>query len=149
MIENGCIVTFEYTVFDEQGRVIESSKGEEPVTYVQGQEELIPALEEELSTMEINEERNILLRPEQAYGPFDPNGFTEVPKEAIPTEGLMPGTTLEVRGPGGAEFSCRVHEIRTETVVLDLNHPLAGQTLTFDVKVLGIQPANRARASSS
>ena len=84
--------------------------------------------------MEINEERNICIPPEEAYGPVDPEGFKEVPKEEIPAEKLKVGTTLHVRGKRGEDFDLRVYQIKEQTVVLDLNHPLAGKTLSFDVK---------------
>jgi FKBP-type peptidyl-prolyl cis-trans isomerase 2 len=140
MIKNGSVVSFEYTLCDENGKVIESTKRKEPMTYTHGQRQIIPALEKGLSEMEINEEKSIRLPPEEAYGPVDPNGFTEVPKEDVPAEELKVGTTFQVRGPRGEELDLRVHEIKQDTVVLDLNHPLAGKTLIFDVKVLDIQP---------
>jgi FKBP-type peptidyl-prolyl cis-trans isomerase SlyD len=140
MIKNGSVVSFEYSVCDENGKVIESTKRKEPVTYTHGQREIIPALEKGLSEMEINEEKHIRLAPEEAYGPVDPKGFAEVSKKDIPAEQLKVGTTLHVRGREGEDLDLRVHEIKQDTVVLDLNHPLAGKTLIFDVKVLDIQP---------
>jgi FKBP-type peptidyl-prolyl cis-trans isomerase SlyD len=139
MIKKGSVVSFEYTLSDESGAVIESSKGDAPVTYTHGAEEIIPALEKALSGMEIHEEKNIRLGPKDAYGPVDPEGFKEVAKKHIPDEGLKTGTTLRVRGPQGEDLAFRVHEIKDETVVLDLNHPLAGKTLTFDVKILDVK----------
>jgi FKBP-type peptidyl-prolyl cis-trans isomerase SlyD len=62
-----------------------------------------------------------------------------VPKNQIPADGLRVGTTLQARGPQGEEFPLRIHEIKDESVILDLNHPLAGKTLNFHVKVLDVQ----------
>jgi FKBP-type peptidyl-prolyl cis-trans isomerase SlyD len=138
MITNGSIVTFEYTLSDENGEVIESNKGEEPVSYTHGAQQIIPGLEKGFLGMEINQEKSIRVQPEEAYGPVDPESFKEVPKSEIPAGALETGTMLQARGPDGEEFSVRVHEITAETVVLDLNHPLAGKTLNFDVKVLSI-----------
>ena len=140
MIKNGSVVSFEYTIFDENGKVIDSSRGKEPVTYTHGQQQIIPGLEKKLSGMEINEEKNVRLSPDEAFGPVDPNGFQEVPKDNIPAEDLKVGTTVQVRGRQGEDLDLRVHEIKEESVVLDLNHPLAGKTLNFGVKVLDIQP---------
>jgi len=61
-------------------------------------------------------------------------------QDNIPAEDLKVGTTIQVRGRQGEDLDLRVHEIKKETVVLDLNHPLAGKTLNFGVKVLDIQP---------
>jgi FKBP-type peptidyl-prolyl cis-trans isomerase SlyD len=140
MIKSGSVVSFEYTVSEENGSIIESSKGEEAVTYVHGQHQIIPGLEKGLSSMQINEEKNIRVQPDDGYGPVDPEGFKEIPKSQIPVEGLKVGTTLRARGARGEDVSLRVHEIKNQTVVLDLNHPLAGKTLNFAVKVLNIQP---------
>ena len=140
MIKNGSVVSFEYTLLDENGKLIESNKGEDPVTYTHGQHQIIPGLENGLSGMDMNQEKNIRVQPEEAYGPVDPKGFKEVAKTEIPAQGLKVGTMLHARGPRGEDFSVRVHEIKEETVILDLNHPLAGKTLNFDVKVLNVQP---------
>jgi len=139
MIKNGSVVSFEYTLSDEQGKVLESNKGEEPMTYTHGEHQIIPGLEKELSGMEVNDEKKISVQPEEAYGPVNPEGFKEVSRNDIPAQSLKIGTLLHARGPKGEDFPVRIHEIKPETVVLDLNHPLAGRTLNFDVKVLSIQ----------
>jgi FKBP-type peptidyl-prolyl cis-trans isomerase SlyD len=140
MIRNGSVVSFEYTLSDEQGEVLQSNKGKEPVTYTHGKNEIIAGLERGLSEMEINEEKTIQVTPEQAYGPVDPKGFKEVPKSDIPTTELDVGTPLTARGPQGEELLIHVSEVKDDSVVLDFNHPLAGKTLTFDVKVVDIEP---------
>ena len=97
MIRNGSVVRFEYTLSGENGEVIESNKGKDPVTYTHGQHEVIPGLEKELSGMKVNEEKNICLQPEEAYGPVDTKGFKEVPKTEIPAAALKVGTPLSAR----------------------------------------------------
>jgi len=140
MIRNGSVVSFEYTLSDENGEVLQSNKGKEPVTYTHGQHEIIPGLEKGLAEMEINEEKSIRVKPEEAYGQVDPQGFKEVPKSDIPTTELDVGTPLNARGPQGEELLIHVSEVKDDTVVLDFNHPLAGKTLHFDVKVVDIAP---------
>src|SRR5207249_1605726 len=140
MIINGSVVSFEYTVSDDNGNVLQSNRGKSPVTYTHGREEIVPGLERGLAGMEVNETKNIRLQPQEAYGQVNPEAFTEVPKEQVPVSELQAGTILSARGSQGEDVSIRVHEIRKETVILDLNHPLAGKNLTFDVKVLDIQP---------
>jgi FKBP-type peptidyl-prolyl cis-trans isomerase SlyD len=149
MIKNGSVVSFEYMVSDENEKVLESTKGLEPVTYTQGQQEIIPALEKEISEMDINEEKNISIPPEEAYGTVDPEGFKEVPKDEIPAQKLTVGATVDVCERDGEDLEIlsearsrlRVREIKEETVVLDLNHPLAGKTLNFRVRVLDVRPS--------
>jgi FKBP-type peptidyl-prolyl cis-trans isomerase SlyD len=140
MVRNGSIVSFEYTLSDENGDVVQSNKGKEPVTYTHGKHEIIPGLEKGLAKMEINEERTILVTPEEGYGSVDPAGFKEIPKGDVPAAALEIGTPLTARGPQGEEVLIHVSEVKDDTVVLDFNHPLAGKTLTFDVKVVDIEP---------
>ncbi|HEU4345820.1 MAG TPA: peptidylprolyl isomerase [Candidatus Binatia bacterium] len=140
MIKKGSVVSFEYTVSDENGEVLESNKGKDPVTYTHGQHEIIPGLEKALSGMEVNEEKSIRVQPEEAYGPVDPESFQEVPKADIPAAALKVGTALGARGPKGEEIVIHVRDIKEETVILDFNHPLAGKTLNFDVKVIEVAP---------
>jgi FKBP-type peptidyl-prolyl cis-trans isomerase SlyD len=139
MIRDGSVVRFEYTLSGENGEVIESNKGKDPVTYTHGQHEVIPGLEKALSGMEVNEEKNIRVQPEEAYGPVDAKAFKEVAKTEIPAEALKVGTALSARGPEG-DVIIHVSEVKQKTVILDFNHPLAGKSLNFDVKVLAIQP---------
>lgn len=140
MVTNGSVVHFEYTLWDENGEVLQSTKGKDPVTYIHGQHEIIPGLEKGLAQMEINEEKSIHLRPQQAYGKVDPKGFKEVPRGDIPVSDPQVGMPLSARGPQGKEVLIQISEVKQDTVVLDFNHPLAGKTLHFDVKVLRIEP---------
>lgn len=141
MIKKGSVVSFEYTVSDENGEVLESNKGKGPVTYTHGQHEIISGLEKGLSGMDVNEEKSIRVQPDEAYGPVDPEAFKEVPKTDIPAAALKAGTALGARGPKGEELVIHVRDVKEETVILDFNHPLAGKTLNFDVKVVDIAPA--------
>jgi FKBP-type peptidyl-prolyl cis-trans isomerase SlyD len=138
-IQNGSSVSIEYTLKDDSGQVLESNKGKTPLTFTQGHQQIIPGLERELIGMRPGEEKQVVVKPEEAYGEVVPNAQTEVPKDAIPKEGLKVGTTLIARSGSGEPRPVVVKEIKETTVVLDLNHPLAGKTLHFDVKILGVQ----------
>lgn len=141
MIKAGSVVKFEYTLSDDSGTILESNKGEEPITYTHGEHQIIPGLENGLVGMAVNEEKKLRVEPEDAYGPVNPQGFTEIPKSEVPEGNLNVGNVLHARGPKGENFSVRVHEIKPETVILDLNHPLAGKVLNFAVKVLSVDAA--------
>jgi FKBP-type peptidyl-prolyl cis-trans isomerase SlyD len=140
MIRDGSVVRFEYTISGENGEVIQSNKGKDAVTYTHGQHEVIPGLEKGLSGMKVNEEKSICLQPDEAYGPVDPKGFKEVPKTEIPAAALKVGTPLRAQIPEGEDVIIHVHEVKQKTVILDFNHPLAGKSLNFDVKVIDIEP---------
>ena len=142
VIRDGSVVSFEYTLSSEDGKTIESNKGKAPLKYTQGSRQIVPGLEKELAGMKAGDEKRVKVTPEEGYGPVDPKGFQEFPKDKIPSEGLKVGAVLMANGPGGQQIPVRVHEIKENTVVLDLNHPMAGKTLLFDIKVLDVQQAS-------
>jgi len=141
VVKDGTVVSLQYTLSGEDGKTIESNKGKDPLKYTQGSHQIVPGLEKGLAGMKVGEERRVKVKPEEGYGPVDPKGFQEFPKEKIPSEGLKVGAVLMAKGPQGQQVPVRVHEIKEKSVVLDLNHPMAGKTLVFDVKVLDVQPA--------
>jgi len=139
-IETGSTVELEYTLKDDTGTVLDSNKGQAPLTFTQGQAHLVPGLEKQLVGMHAGDEKKIVLQPDEAYGPADPSAQTEVPKDLLPPEGLTVGARLMARSSSGEQRPVTVKEIKDKTVVLDLNHPLAGKTLVFEIKVLGVEP---------
>jgi len=139
-VQNGSTVSLEYTLKDEGGQVLDSNKGARPLVFVQGQRQIIQGLEREIVGMRPGEEKKVVVAPEDGgYGPVVPGAQQEVPKDAIPKEGLKVGTQLTARSGSGEARPVTVKEIKDTTVVLDFNHPLAGKTLFFDVKVLGVE----------
>lgn len=140
VIERGSIVQIEYTLRDESGAILDSNQGQAPLTYRHGEHEIIPGLESALDGLRVGDERQITIKPEDAYGPVDPTAVVEVPARALPPDALVPGTELVARTPDGGSRVVRVKEIREQSVLLDLNHPLAGKTLHFDVRVVGVVP---------
>jgi FKBP-type peptidyl-prolyl cis-trans isomerase SlyD len=138
-IREGSQVALEYTLSDETGTVIESNKGKQPMSYIHGKSQIIPGLEKELLGMKVGEEKKIQVKPEDGYGPVNPDAFQEVPKEKLPPEALKVGTMLMAQGSQGQGVPVRVHEIKDTTVIMDFNHPMAGKTLSFDVKISEIK----------
>ena len=140
VVQAGSDVTFDYTLTDEKGAVIDSSKGKQPMHYIHGQGQIIPGLERELPGMAVGGAKKVTVKPEDGYGPVDPRAFREVPKDKVPAEALKVGTVLAAQGPQGERIPVRVHEIKENTVVMDFNHPLAGKTLSFDIKITEVKP---------
>jgi FKBP-type peptidyl-prolyl cis-trans isomerase SlyD len=141
VIQAGSAVAFHYTLTDESGAVIDSSKGKEPMQYIHGRGQIIPGLEKELAGMAVGAEKKVTVKPEEGYGPIDPRRFHEVPKDKLPPDALKVGAMLMAQGPQGQEVPVRVHEIKEKTVIMDYNHPLAGKILSFDIKITDIKPA--------
>jgi FKBP-type peptidyl-prolyl cis-trans isomerase SlyD len=139
VIKNGNRVSIEYTLKLNDGSVAESNVGRDPLTYEHGKGEILPVLESSLEDLDVAQSKTVTLSPEQGYGPVQSELFQSVDSNVVPEEAQHRGARLVVTDAGGTERQIRVHEVRAEEIVLDLNHPLAGQHLHFDVKVLAIE----------
>ena len=136
---SGKQVSIEYTLSLEDLEVIDSNVGSEPLTFTHGADQIIPGLDNALEGMKIGDSKQVTVNAEEGYGAIDQNAFQEVKKEQIPQDALKVGAQLQARDANGRTVNFRVAEIKDKTVVLDSNHPLAGKTLYFDVKVLAIE----------
>jgi FKBP-type peptidyl-prolyl cis-trans isomerase SlyD len=139
-VQPGAVVHLEFTLWDQEGAVLDTTRGKAPLVFTQGAGEIIPGLERALAGMRVGEAKRVTVPPEDAYGPVDATAVTEVPKAQVPPEALAVGARLRGQTRSGREMPVRVREIKDTTVVLDLNHPLAGRTLVFDVRVILIEP---------
>ncbi len=137
-VEDGKKVSIEYTLKLEDGTVVDSNVGGKPFTYVQGKHQIVRGLEEGLAGMKVGDKKHIVVPPEKGYGKINKKAFIEVSKDRVPKD-VKVGSMLQGTGKDGHPFYVKVAEIKEKTVVLDLNHPLAGKTLYFDVKVLNIE----------
>lgn len=138
MIKNGHKVSLEYTVFLEDGTQIDTNVGEDPLVFVIGNNQVFPALEQELMGLKVGDSKKIRLQPEQAYGPIVPEAYKEVDIDTVPALYRYAGAVLGVQDPAGGVYPIRVHEVKDQRIVLDFNHPLAGQSLQFEVKVMEV-----------
>ena len=140
-VVEGSIVSIEYTLTDDQGKVIDTNIGKDPLTFIHGAGQIVPGLEKELLGLKAGDRKKVQVRPEEGYGMPNPNAFQEMPRDSIPSEAQKAGTTLRAQAPDGRAMAVRVHEVKEKTVVVDLNHPLAGKTLNFDVTIKDIKAA--------
>lgn len=139
VIEKGRSVSIEYTLKLDDGTTVDTNVGEDPLTYTQGQSEILPALEEALLGQAVGDTKELKLTAEQGYGAVDPEAYQEVELDMVPEDARTVGTMLVASAPDGQQQPIRVHEVREETIILDFNHPLAGEALNFDIKVLAIE----------
>ncbi len=139
MVESGSQVGIEYTLTLEDGTTVDSNVGGEALRFEQGAGQIIPGLDKELIGMELSEAKQVRVAPEEGYGPVNPEAFTDVPLSDLPEDAREPGTPLTAQDAQGRTQRLRVHKVEGDTATLDFNHPLAGQTLIFDVKVLEIR----------
>ncbi len=138
-VSEGKQVSIEYTLTLEDNSVVDTNVGAEPLSLVQGAHNIIPGLENSLDGMKIGDSKQVTVQPEDAYGPVDKDAVSEVKKEQVPQDSLKVGAILQGQNPDGQVIIARVVEIKESTVLLDYNHPLAGKTLIFDVKILDVQ----------
>lgn len=133
-------VQVHYTGKLKDGQVFDSTEGREPLKVILGQGGLIPGFENGLIDMGINETKTITILKEDAYGEVRQELFQSIPKEEIP-ESITPevGMGLVARGEDGSETQLRIAEVQEDHIVVDANHPLAGQDLIFELQVVEIE----------
>lgn len=139
VIEDGSKVSVEYTLSLDDGTKADSNVGGEPLVYQQGSSQILPAFESEVAGMKVDEAKQFTLAPAEGYGEVDPSLRQAVDADLVPEEGRHEGAQLVSEDPSGNRRVIRVHEVKGDQVVLDMNHPLAGETLHFDVKILAIE----------
>jgi len=138
MIENGKQVAIEYSVFSDDNTQIDTNIGKDPLVFLFGSHQILPALEEALRGLEVGDSKKVTLNPDSAYGDINPHAYKKVEAKLIPEDLRFEGALLVVSDEQFGEMLIRVDSLDGEQVVLDFNHPLAGKTLKFDVKVLDI-----------
>ena len=142
-IQKNSVVTINYTLKDETGGLIESPEGQEPLTYLHGQGNIIPGLEASLEGKSAGELIKISIPPEDAYGVWEESNIMNIPKEQFSgVDDIKAGMQFSVHSNEGEQI-VTVTKVEGETVTVDANHPLAGKTLNFDVTVLGIRDATK------
>lgn len=141
VIGDNDVVTLEYTLTVD-GEVVDSSEVYGPISFIQGQHQIIPGLEKALYGMAVGESKRVEVPPAEGYGEPDPEAMLEVPADEFPPEiPLEPGVGIQLRDPSGQVFDAFIERVEGDTVVLNFNHPLAGKTLQFEVKVVAIREA--------
>ncbi len=139
-VGKGSIVSIDYELHFGDGKVIDASEPDSPLSFLHGEGQVLPGLERALEGLSPGDAQTVVIEPADGYGPHDPRGLKTVPRNAFPAE-LEAGMSMVAQGPGGESVPFVVHEVRSEDVTIDLNHPLAGKTLHFAVKVRDVRAA--------
>jgi peptidylprolyl isomerase len=141
-VENGLFVSVHYTGTLDNGKVFDSSEGRQPLEFQVGAGQLINGFEKAVMGMAVNEKKEFTLRPEEAYGHRDEDQIHQFPVSDIPA-GMDPqvGQTIALSTPEGQNIPAVITALDDENLTFDLNHPLAGQSLTFAIEVVGISDA--------
>ena len=144
---NRRVVSFHYTLRDPSGRVLDSSAGGEPITYLEGAGQIIDGLDEQLRLAASGEKARVVVPAKKAYGERDPAQVHRVKRDLLPVEGELKAGDQFQTGPHQADPVVTVAGIEGDDVLLDANHPLAGVDLTFDVEITGTREATAEELS--
>lgn len=143
-IEPNTRVVLDYTLRDDDDDVLDASSGEdgEPIVYVHGYGMLVPGLEKALAGLRVGDERTIVVLPEEGFGERDEELVLEVDRSEMPRpDAVQVGDEIVAESSDGDEAVMRVLEVNADSVLLDGNHPLAGERLHYTVIIREVRPA--------
>ena len=137
----GAYTEIHYSLRDGRGNLLEETD-EGPFGFIFGMEQVVPGLERALEGARAGDTLNVMVPPEDAYGTRDPSNVFDADREELPdAANVIVGTEFTAEGEDGTELSMRVLEVHEDHVVVDANHPLAGETLNFQVQVVVVRAA--------
>ena len=140
-ISKNCIVTLNYTLTDDENETLDTSVGGEPLVYLHGAQNIIPGLEEALEGRKKGDQFKVSIPAEKAYGEHMEEMIQNIPKNQFPSEQeLQPGMKFQANSPQGP-IVLTVVEVGETDILVDGNHPLAGENLNFDVEVADVRAA--------
>lgn len=141
-VETGLYVSVDYKGTLQNGEVFDTSQGSQPLEVKMGVGQLIEGFERELLGMSLNEKKTFTLNPDDAYGQRDESLTREFARADLPPE-MEPriGMMIALRSPDGRQMPAKITHLDDEKLSVDLNHPLAGESLTFEIEVVGINDA--------
>ncbi len=139
VVEKNNTIKVEYTGSFEDGEVFDASeKHGQPLEFEAGEGMVVPGFDNAVIGMDVGEEKEVTLKPEEAYGMPTDEAIQKVPKDKFPAEaeeGMMIGVPL----PNGQQIPAKIAKIDDKEVTIDMNHPMAGKTLVFKIKIVSIE----------
>ncbi len=137
-IKDGSKVSIDYTLTVD-GQVVDTSEGRDPMVYTQGTGQIIPGLEKEIAKMAKGEKNSVIVSPEEGYGPHNPEAIRKVARDAFENAGELKVGGMISGEAGGQQFQAIITEVGDSDVTIDLNHPLAGKTLNFEIEIVEVE----------
>lgn len=141
-----CVVQFTYTLKNDDGEVLDSSEGGEGLSYLHGNDNIVPGLENALEGKAVGDDVKVSVSPKEGYGEHDPEKVFSVPRDRFDFEPEA-GSIVQAQGPDDQAIPLQIIKVEEKEITLDGNHPLAGQTLNFEVKVTEIREATEEELS--
>ena len=141
-VDDGKVVVFHYTLRNGDGDVLDTSDGQEPLATLQGAANIVPGLERELAGHTVGERLEVTVAPADGYGEPAGPGPQPVDRAAFPGDmEIHPGMPFFAEGPDGEHLTLWVTDVTDDAVYVDGNHPLAGETLHFEVEIVNVREA--------
>lgn len=141
-IAKDTVVSIDYTLKDDQGSVLDTSEGKQPLAYLHGNGNIIPGLEKALEGKETGDELSVRIEPAEAYGERRDELTQAVPRDLFQgVDDLQVGMQFQAGGEGGGQI-VTITAVEGDQVTVDANHPMAGVPLNFDVKVVEVREAS-------
>lgn len=140
MIKPDSFVTIHYTAREIDGRLLDATPIDKPLSYRLGQGELPEDIEKGILGLSIGDKKKIILPPEKAFGEYSKDNVLEIPKSFIPDENneITKGKFLELKDADGNSYRGVVLEVQPDNFVIDFNHPLAGKTIEYNIEIVKI-----------
>jgi FKBP-type peptidyl-prolyl cis-trans isomerase SlyD len=143
LIGDNLVVSMNYTLTDNEGEVLDSSAGAEPLVYLHGAGNIIPGLEQALVGKVSGDSLKVRVAPADGYGEVREDMLQVVPREAFQgVDEIEPGMGFQTQAPDGTEQRIVVKSVEGDNVTVDANHPLAGVELNFDVQIVAVRDAS-------
>lgn len=136
------VASLAFRLYDAAGELLDEVTATEPLVYVHGYAQIVPGLEAGLEGAAAGDTRSITVLPQHAFGAHDPEALLEIDPNDFPdAHAAVVGGEIVATGPGGVEAVHRIVEVEEDAIIIDLNHPLAGETLRFEVTVCDVRAA--------
>jgi len=142
-ISNNSVASFHYTLKNDAGEILDSSSGQEPMSYLQGASNIVPGLENEMEGKSVGDSFSIVISPAKGYGEVNENLLQELPKSMFAgVDNIEPGMEFQAQTEHGQQIIA-VTKVEGDTITVDGNHPLAGENLHFEIEVTDIREASQ------
>ena len=140
VVGNNTVVSVNYTLTNDAGEVLDRSEDSKPMSYLHGAGNIIPGLEKAMVGKSPGDSFQVRVEPAEAYGDVNPEGIKIIEKKAFQgVDTIEPGMTFEAQAPDGKSQRIVVKKVEGDNVTIDVNHPLAGVPLNFDIEVVGVR----------
>ena len=144
LIGKNSVVSVHYKLTDDDGKVLDSSDGSKPMAYLHGAGNIVPGLEKELVGKKEGDSLKVRVEPAEGYGEVNPDGIKTIERAAFEgVESVEVGMMFEAQAPGGTSQTIVVKKVEGDNVTIDINHPLAGVALNFEIQIVSVREATK------